>query len=156
MRVVEPFSPLIVALMVFTSTNQKQYRVYSSEEEFVVVDADTASEAIVLSGIEKPFKLFHIIPNTEAILKDSQLRIVKLADPEPDAPEASAADADAAVEASQAQEGDVPAAETAPEEPSVEEIAVAVEEVPTQDAPVEVAAEEAPPAETPTEDPLPS
>lgn len=77
MRVSEPFSPLIVAFMAFTSTSDKQYRVYSSKEKFTVVDADTAYEAIAASGIENPYKLIHIIPNMESILKESQLKVLK-------------------------------------------------------------------------------
>jgi hypothetical protein len=76
MRKVETFSPLIIAFMAFTATSDKQYRVYRAPDDFITVEANTASEAIAASGIEKPYKLFHIIPNLGTVLTESQLKVV--------------------------------------------------------------------------------
>ena len=77
MRVPEPFSPLITVYKALAVDNDKLYRVYTSESEFIMVEADTAGEAIAASGIEHPHKLFHILPHTETFLTESQLKIIK-------------------------------------------------------------------------------
>ena len=55
------FKELEVARMQLITGSSSQYQVYKDSKEFVLVEAETASEAITKSGVNKPQKVVHIV-----------------------------------------------------------------------------------------------
>jgi hypothetical protein len=51
----------------------RAYRVYSTHDEFVVVDADAAHEAIEKSGIEHPLRIINVSQALGLVLDDDML-----------------------------------------------------------------------------------
>jgi hypothetical protein len=73
MKEAAEFAKVDLSTMQVQQKPDNLYDVYSDEENSVVVQADTAYEAIKKSGIVSPYKVEHKLKFTELILADSDI-----------------------------------------------------------------------------------
>lgn len=67
------FKNLDIQKKTFKDSNRNGYKVYSSTTEFVVVEADTAAEAIEKAKIENPVKIEKTGLKAKYLLNDDEL-----------------------------------------------------------------------------------
>lgn len=85
----EEFGILEMPMMRLKERSDKRYKVYKNLSESVEVEANTAQEAISASGVEKPYKVVHLVMDLNGVLEQSML--IKI-EPEQIAPEAVASE----------------------------------------------------------------
>ncbi len=86
MKETAEFAKVDLSTMQVQQKPDNLYDVYSDEENSVVVQADTAYEAIKKSGIVSPYKVEHKLKFTELILADSDIIMPTNKEPSQDEP----------------------------------------------------------------------
>jgi len=67
------FLPLSLATRSWAKAGIMQYRIYKNADEFVVIEAERASRAVELSGIEKPFRVERINTQYENMVVEEDM-----------------------------------------------------------------------------------
>jgi hypothetical protein len=82
----DEFGMLDVPVMRLKERSDKRYRVYKTPTETVDVEANTAQEAISLSGIENPYKVLHLVMSLDGVISQSMLTKIEPDQVIPEAP----------------------------------------------------------------------
>lgn len=67
------FVPLPLATRGWAKAGIMQYRIYRAADDFVVIEAERASRAVELSGIEKPYRVERIITQYEDMVVEEDM-----------------------------------------------------------------------------------
>lgn len=59
--------------MLYTSSRENKYKVYSNSKDFTIIIADNASGAIEKSKVENPYKIEHIVEELVYIIDKNDL-----------------------------------------------------------------------------------
>lgn len=70
----DEFGALDVPVMQLKNRSDTRYLVYSTPDEYIEVEANTAQDAIRLSNIEKPYKVIHIVMDLDGVLDQEELQ----------------------------------------------------------------------------------
>lgn len=69
------FTPLPMSVMSLAKKSDRHYKVYKNPQEFVLVEAEMAYEAIEKSGISHPYKVEHLLYEVEGIKNPEELTL---------------------------------------------------------------------------------
>lgn len=69
------FTPLPMSVMSLAKKSDRHYKVYKNPQEFVLVEAEMAYEAIEKSGISHPYKVEHLLYGVEGIKNPEELTL---------------------------------------------------------------------------------
>lgn len=72
------FSVLEIPIMCLKDKNDLVYEVYKNAQEYVVVEATTAREALELSQVKRPYKIIHRTYNLDHIIASGALELASL------------------------------------------------------------------------------
>ncbi|MCC7260610.1 MAG: hypothetical protein IT567_06220 [Alphaproteobacteria bacterium] len=67
------FVPLPLATRGWAKAGIMQYRIYKNADEFIVIEAERASRAVELSGVEKPWRVERIITQYEDMVAEEDM-----------------------------------------------------------------------------------
>ena len=73
----ETFAPLTMPQRNWADGDPTRYRIYKTPEDFDLIEAETASQAIGLSGTEQPFKVQRFIQGHQLMVKEDTMSDVQ-------------------------------------------------------------------------------